>query len=100
MKRTIKKYFFERLKELNIMKDHDSMADLMLDLQGYLIKKGYLTKDLRRTTTSNRSESTEEIVNIFISVRNQYQPYESVCEDFSYVSVAFDWLEINNIKTT
>lgn len=97
-KKTIKRYFFERLKELNLLKNHDEMAELMLELQSYLIEKGYLTNELRKTSSSYRTESAKEIVTIFVSVRNEYQPYEHECEDFSYISVAFDWLEINNIQ--
>jgi len=90
--KTIKKHFFKELKLLNKQAKHDEMAELMLELQDHLIQKGYLTDDLCRTQKSMRDSNTKQIVKIFLNVRREYQEDDEPCHDFSYIAVAFDWL--------
>nr|WP_173026405.1 hypothetical protein [Aeromonas sp. Ne-1] len=89
---------FNKLKTVFLTsKEADEMSDLILDLQDYLINQGYLTKELRLTKDSYESESLKEITDIFTKVRNEYQAYNEPCGDFSYLAVAYYWLEAKGI---
>lgn len=81
---------FKELVLLNEEGDHDEMADLMYDLQSYLVKHQYLTDQL--FPTEKGSEELQELTDIFLEIRREYQSDEEKIQDFSYLAVAWDWL--------
>jgi len=94
---SLKGQYLSDLIELNKEARHDDMADLMICLEYDLTKNGHLTEQL--IPTKKGLEEEKEIVNIFLNVRREFQKDHEAIQDFSYISVAWDWLRANQIKT-
>lgn len=90
--------YLEKLVKLNVERNHDEMAETVVKLQHHLVRAEYLTEDLVPTITSDISVLDKQIVDIFLDVRREYQEDGEVCQDFSYLSVAWYWLESNGTK--
>jgi len=90
--------YLDKLVKLNVERNHDEMAETVVKLQHHLVRAEYLTEDLVPTNTSDISVLDKQIVDIFLDVRREYQEDGEVCQDFSYLSVAWYWLESNGTK--
>lgn len=106
MEKKLKEEYYNKLVELNTGAKHDDMAELMLNLQDDLIERGYMTQDLKKTESSNTTETLSLVTDVFLEIRREYQHDDEPITDFSYLSVAWEWLvktgvEINNgLKTS
>lgn len=89
--------YLETLKDLHEKGNHDAMADLMLKVQSTLIEKGYLTKDLLPHDENNKNRNFFAVRDVFFKVRGEFQEDTEPCGDFSYLSAAFDWLELESV---
>lgn len=87
---------YRELLSLNSKGDHDEQAELMVDLQDYLIRNEYLTEELLPTEKGN--SKLNKLVSIFLRVRREFQPDDEKVQDFSYLSVAWDWLVDTGVK--
>lgn len=91
------KDFFNLLLHYNNKKDDDNMSELMVSLQSYLIDLGALTKNLFPIKVDD--EKVNKLTEIFLNVRREYtEDTQEETNDFSYWSVALDWLNQNKIK--
>ena len=93
--------FYKKLLEVNSSNDFevnkgDDAADLMLDLQDYLINNKIISDNLFPLNIENDEQHL--IANIFLEVRRDFQADNEEIHDFSYLSVADKWLNSNAIK--
>lgn len=91
--------FYQQLKKLEVedrvSNKEDEVSDLMIEVERYLLSKGYLLKGLIEPKNRQREpHNVREIVNSFLL--EQEMGKENKNTDFSYLNVAIRWFEKRN----